>query len=219
MTIPNTNEVDEVLNQIAGEMARLNARVDEINIQTKPLTDEKATLADHIKELDDWLTEEMKYAHSREADSYEVYQKVKAMWDKFRADTRQLKLDKEQGAGTRIKEIETELWDSKLELRNLQSELDSLQRKWDQAQRLKKDAENYASVEERLSQATIGAPWREWAKDHQIVGGKRIAFRGRMILADTMGLGKTLTSIVACDLIRAMTASADEEHPVVIETN
>lgn len=219
MTIPNSNEVENTLNLIAHEMAKVKGQIKTIQDNNQPLTDEQSTLKEQVKQLDEWLAEEIKYSHAREAEFYEVYAKVKQMWEKFREDTRELKRAKEAGSADRIREIETELWDSKIELRKLNAELESLQRKWDQAQRLKKDAENYASIEERLSKATLGAPWREWAKDHQIDGGKRIAYRGRMILADTMGLGKTLTSIVAVDLIRSMTAEADAEHPFIIETN
>jgi hypothetical protein len=61
---------------------------------------------------------------------------------------------------------------------------------------------------------TMGAPWREWAKDHQIGGAKKITYEGRMILGDTMGLGKTLTSLIAIDMIEAATKDASPENPV-----
>jgi SNF2 family DNA or RNA helicase len=105
------------------------------------------------------------------------------------------------------------------QLKALNRELESLERKWDLAQRKIKDAERYLSMQERLDKLTVGAPWREWAKDHQIDGARRIAHRGKLLLGDTMGLGKTLTAIAAMDMIRAMTAEVDEDHPLVIETN
>ena len=219
MTIPNSSEVEETLSLIAAEIARVNSQVKQINEKNQPLNDEKNSLENKIKEFEEWLSNEIRYSHDQEAEAYKAYQQIKAMWDKFREDSRKLKAEREGNAAERIREINNALWDDKLELRKLNEELASLQRRWDQALRIKKDAENYASVEERLDKATMGAPWREWAKDHQIVGGKRIAYRGRILLGDTMGLGKTLTSIIACDLIRAMTSDADEEHPVVIETN
>lgn len=219
MTIPNSNEVEEALSLIAAQIAAANKAVNEIKEKTKPLTDERTDLQVKITEVEEWFSEEVKYSHAREQEMYEAYLKVKQMWEKFRDDTRSLKQKKQGDAALRVNAIDEELWDSKKDLRQLEQELDSLQRQWDQALRRKKDAENYASIEERLSKAAMGAPWREWAKDHQIEGGKRIAYRGKLLLGDTMGLGKTLTSIIAVDLIRAMTAHADEEHPVVIETN
>jgi len=219
MTIPNTNDVEELLSEIAASIAKVNGSIKQINDKNTPLNKEKNELKESVAKIEEWLTEEIKYSHEQEAEIYRVYQQAKAMWEKFREDSREIRDNKTHNASLRIKEIDEVLWDDRTALRNLESELASLQRRCDQALRLKKDAENYASLEERLNNAAMGAPWREWAKDHQLVGGKRIAFRGRMILADTMGLGKTLTSIVACDPIRAMTSTADADHPVVIETN
>lgn len=45
--------------------------------------------------------------------------------------------------------------------------------------------------------------WREFALPHQIEGAKRLALAERAILGDKMGLGKTLTSLIWLDLIKA----------------
>lgn len=56
----------------------------------------------------------------------------------------------------------------------------------------------------KFDEITAGLAWREWAFDHQIIGGKLIASAdGRAILGDEMGLGKTLTSQIACDMLQA----------------
>jgi SNF2 family DNA or RNA helicase len=50
---------------------------------------------------------------------------------------------------------------------------------------------------------TASAPWREWAFDHQIDGAKRAAVAHRAVLGDKTGLGKTLTSIIYMDMVKA----------------
>jgi len=50
---------------------------------------------------------------------------------------------------------------------------------------------------------TASAKWREFAYEHQITGGKRLAVANRGILADKRGLGKTLTSLVWLDMVKA----------------
>ena len=47
--------------------------------------------------------------------------------------------------------------------------------------------------------------WREFALDHQISGAKFMATSRRAILGDKMGLGKTLTSLMTIDMLRAHT--------------
>lgn len=56
---------------------------------------------------------------------------------------------------------------------------------------------------DKFDQITAGAPWREWAYSHQISGAKHIAATKRVILGDKRGLGKTLTSLIAMDMLQA----------------
>lgn len=63
--------------------------------------------------------------------------------------------------------------------------------------------EEYNKKAAEIDLITIGAPWREFAYDHQIDGGKRLAIAKRGILADKRGLGKTLTSLVWLDMVKA----------------
>jgi len=55
----------------------------------------------------------------------------------------------------------------------------------------------------RFDELTAGLKWREFAFEHQLDGGKIMANNHRTILADKMGLGKTLTSIIACDMAQS----------------
>lgn len=69
-----------------------------------------------------------------------------------------------------------------------------------------KKAKLAAEFKERaahLDELTASAKWREFAFEHQIEGGKRLAIAKRGILADKRGLGKTLTSLIWSDMVGA----------------
>lgn len=56
----------------------------------------------------------------------------------------------------------------------------------------------------KFDEITMNLPWREFAFEHQIDGAKYLANAGgRAILADKMGLGKTLTSLITCDMLQS----------------
>jgi SNF2 family DNA or RNA helicase len=55
----------------------------------------------------------------------------------------------------------------------------------------------------KFEELTLNLPWREFAFTHQIDGASRLATAGRSILGDKRGLGKTLTSIIALDMLQA----------------
>lgn len=80
-----------------------------------------------------------------------------------------------------------------------------------------KEAKKYAALNQKFDQGTMGAPWREWAKDHQIAAGHKITLDRYVILADVMGLGKTLSSIVTADMAEAATKGASKEWPFLGE--
>jgi SNF2 family DNA or RNA helicase len=50
---------------------------------------------------------------------------------------------------------------------------------------------------------TAGLKWREFAYSHQIEGAKRLASARRGILGDKRGLGKSLTSLIWSDMVKA----------------
>lgn len=75
----------------------------------------------------------------------------------------------------------------------------------------------WLALHKRWDALTAGAPWREWAKDHQIEGGKKLTGDRKVIVADPMGLGKTLTSIIACDMVQKATQFASPKTPFLGE--
>lgn len=105
-------------------------------------------------------------------------------------------------------------WEQRQALRKAQQEKESLERRIQQAAIAKERAEQWLTLEKRWDMLTMGAPWREWAKDHQLEGASKIVYEGGLILADPMGLGKTLTAIIAMDKIRAATKDASYDNPI-----
>lgn len=66
--------------------------------------------------------------------------------------------------------------------------------------RLRKEFEEKSK---ELDELTAQAQWREFAFDHQIQGGKKLALARRGILGDKRGLGKTLSSLIYLDMLQA----------------
>lgn len=88
----------------------------------------------------------------------------------------------------------------------IQSERDAAEAKLITLRKAQEAEANYLAYEQRINLLTAGAPWREFAKDHQIEGAKRMTLNKRFILADKMGTGKTCTAIIALDMLAAETA-------------
>lgn len=65
----------------------------------------------------------------------------------------------------------------------------------------------------KFAEITAKMPWKDIAKPHQLEGAQRMTFNKSMILADDVGLGKTLTSIMTCAYIKAKTAEGDNDDP------
>lgn len=63
--------------------------------------------------------------------------------------------------------------------------------------------DEYTKFSDELDRDTAGRPWREWAKPHQVYGAKQLAVAKRGLLGDKRGLGKTLTSLIYMDMVKA----------------
>jgi len=144
-----------------------------------------------FEKITELITQRQKEMAEREARMLEVrtnlieaervYQQLKReqnqLIDAKRQDLQDLRrLEKDQARALRLKEAEDKR-------RNL----------------LKKYNEEAAKLDELTATAT----WREFAFDHQITGGKRLAIANRGILGDKRGLGKTLTSLIYLDMAQA----------------
>lgn len=80
-------------------------------------------------------------------------------------------------------------------------------------EKARREANQYVALTEQFDNATKAARWREWAKDHQIAAGHKIAQDRYVILADVMGLGKTLESIITVDMAEQATKLASPDFP------
>lgn len=101
------------------------------------------------------------------------------------------------------REIESQLSVAERNKQQLEKDIERakrLQEVQEQAERLKKE---FAEKAAQLDELTASAKWREFAFDHQIEGGKRLAIAKRAILGDKRGLGKTLTSLIWADMVQA----------------
>lgn len=99
--------------------------------------------------------------------------------------------------------ISDSVWEARKAMRDLERRINSESQRLTQAVENKKQREELSRLSEELDRITEGMPWRDAAFPHQISGAKALAVQHRGILADTMGLGKSLTAIIYMDMIKA----------------
>lgn len=100
-------------------------------------------------------------------------------------------------------DIDAETWDARKKLRELERDINSANTRLTQAIENEAARKEYAERSEEFDRPTAGAPWREFAFNHQITGAKKLATVERGILADKRGLGKSLTSMIYMDMVGA----------------
>jgi SNF2 family DNA or RNA helicase len=88
-------------------------------------------------------------------------------------------------------------------LREAVRRVDSLMAQFRQALENELATEKFKSSALEFDRITAGLKWREFAYSHQIEGAKYFAANKRVILGDKMGLGKSLTSLIACDMLQS----------------
>ena len=103
----------------------------------------------------------------------------------------------------RIHVIDEETYDLRKSLRDSVRRVEALLRLFRQAIQNETAMESFKASAVEFDRITAGLHWREFAFDHQIEGGKYLAANRRVILGDKMGLGKSLTSLIACDMLQA----------------
>lgn len=100
--------------------------------------------------------------------------------------------------------IDTQLFDLTRERRRIERDMQGAEQRLRDALAFMKQQEQYKDNIVEFDKRSAGAFWREHAKDYQIDGARAIAnANGCAILADKMGLGKTLTSQAALDMMGA----------------
>lgn len=89
------------------------------------------------------------------------------------------------------------------EISKTEFEINQLERELERKRQLELEKNIFAEAVKEIELATAGAPWREWAYPHQILGAQKLAMVKRGFLGDKMGLGKTLTSLIWADMVGA----------------
>lgn len=104
---------------------------------------------------------------------------------------------------SQIHAIEESVYDLRKEWREAARNVDSLMRLFRQALENELAGQKFREAAIEFDAITAGLKWREFAFPHQIDGGKYMAANRRVILGDKMGLGKSLTALIACDMLKS----------------
>lgn len=122
-------------------------------------------------------------------------------------------------------DIDNKLYQDRAKVNDLKRKAEALERELQRQENERKVLEIEAQREKErdllftdLDKFILKAQWGELAKAHQVDGGKYITENRNVILADPMGLGKTLTAIVATDMIEYLSHNASPEFPLLGET-
>ncbi len=103
----------------------------------------------------------------------------------------------------KARQAKSAMFDAQRAVRRLENNANALDRKAARLQALKKFQEQSFQLANKFDEITAGAPWREWAKEHQIVGAHTMAASRRCILGDAPRFGKTLTTLATADMLQA----------------
>lgn len=93
------------------------------------------------------------------------------------------------------------LGDLRDKLRNVNKELEEQQKAAAITAEQKRISDEYLKQVAELDELMMQYKWFAEAKAHQVDGAKQMAIGKKVVLGDKRGLGKTLTSIAACDLV------------------
>lgn len=147
--------------------------------------------APSFSEIEDAIKQRLNEMAAREAEMIKVRDQL------MEAERLVISLRKQKNA------LVNEKQNDAFELRRLEKEKERalrFQRAQEERNRL---LEAYNEKAAALDELTATATWREFAFEHQITGGKRLAVAERGILGDKRGLGKTLTSLIYLDMAQS----------------
>lgn len=207
------DDFDKWLDEISGDKpANVEPAVD----KTEP-TGEVVTIAGPNEEIESWHLDPKKAETYRaglnvinaqaELDvitgalsTYDNREKeLKAAIDLIRAEM-QAKID---AMREEMHQIQVESYDLRKAYREATRNVEQLQRLFRQALDNELASERFVSEAIRFDELTNDLYWRKFAFEHQVEGAKYLAANNRVILGDKMGLGKSLTSLIACDMLQS----------------
>jgi SNF2 family DNA or RNA helicase len=152
------------------------------------------------------ISEELCLLKKEELSLREGIQKETDRVDFLNAEIRRIRKEMQEHIdklATERGEIEEGIFDTRRRLREIESEISNLEKKLKLAldrERQKREFEERRLEFEKIS---AGFAWREFALTHQLDGAHLLANVRRGILADKMRLGKTLTSLITCDMLQS----------------
>lgn len=147
-----------------------------------------------------------------EAQLAELEAKNKAIYEEYRLKAEALKnesvmLRKKREEARRAKEAKMR---ARLELQN---KLLKIKQAEEEAARMEKALQELNALEASMDESVMSRPWFGDVKNHQMIAARKIVMDRGVILADSPGLGKTLSVIATVDMARAMTENASPLTP------
>lgn len=180
------------------------------------MTDEPEILKKEIAEMRamlDALQTEM--APIKEAQA-QLVQSERLARQEYEAKVAKIREDRKE-YDTITYQLQVKLNRANEEIRRKQREFERIENERKLEEQREALAKANAILNEEWDRLTMGATWREMAKDHQIAAGHYLTENRNVILADPMGLGKTLSSIITCDMVEAATRNVIPEIPFLGE--
>lgn len=140
-----------------------------------------------------------------DAKNQEAYKEYLRLADELKAASTILRKKK--------REAELERQRKEQEKLKLQSKLAAIKRAEEEAALMEKALNDLNALERSMDEAVMNRPWFKDVKNHQLIAARKIVMDRGVILADSPGLGKTLSVIATVDMARAMTESASPLTP------
>ncbi len=102
----------------------------------------------------------------------------------------------------KMKILKNEAFEFKRSLKAAERELENAVKIEEQKAENERIRVEFARMSDEFDEITRSAKWFSAALPHQFEGAKRMAVAKRGLIADKMGLGKTLTSLMVCDMLK-----------------
>lgn len=140
-----------------------------------------------------------------EAKNKAAYEEYKRLAEELKSQSIMLRKKKQ--------EAQQEKWRKEAEKQKLVSKLAAIRKQEEEQARLEKALQELNALESSMDEAVMNRPWFAMVKNHQMIAARKIVMDRGVILADSPGLGKTLSVIATVDMARAMTENASPLSP------
>lgn len=133
----------------------------------------------------------------------ELQQQMNEVTDAKREVDKEIRIEHAKLAELNSKELvfRNMLGDLRSKLKGVEEDIQRLDQEARVAAENKRIAEEFQRQIAELDELAMQFHWFSEIKSHQLDGARKLAVAGKAVLGDERGLGKTLTSIAACDLV------------------